>query len=125
MERLVVESDLRVLGFVISALGYNSATEALEPIVGLAAHPHWKVRFHVAAALPSLVDPDQIEPGAADALRRLSHDEEAEVRYYAVHALLGEVAGVDPDQLIRAIGGLLDDPDEQVRNMARTRDVGA
>lgn len=64
---LADERDPRVLAGVVSALGYNAATSSLNEVAQLAEHPHWLVRFHVAAALPSLVHPDQIQPNAADA----------------------------------------------------------
>ena len=118
------EADPRVLGWVISALGYNAASEALDEVVGFVDHADARVRFHVAAALPSLVDPDQIEAGAAAALLRLTCDDDAETRYYALYALLEEVAGVDPEQFDRAVAALVDDPDGQIRTMARTRRAG-
>lgn len=123
--RLARESDPGVLGWVISALGYNGATEALGEVVGFTSHPDWRVRFHVAAALPLLVNPDQVEPSAAEALMHLCQDDEAETRYYALYALLDEVVGVDPEQLTQTLTGLLNDPDEQIRSMALTRRVDA
>lgn len=124
LDRLATERDPRVLGWVISALGYNGAREALGEVVGLATHPHWRVRFHVAAALPALVDPDQIQPDAAEALLGLCRDDEAETRYYALYALLDEVTGVDPEQRDRVLASFANDPDEQLRTMARTRSTG-
>jgi HEAT repeat protein len=56
VDRLNREDQPRVLGWVISALGYNGAREALGEVLPFVEHPHRRVRFHVAAALPSLVD---------------------------------------------------------------------
>ncbi len=123
--RLSEEHDPRVLGWIISALGYNAARESLDEVLPFAEHPHWRVRFHVAAALPALVDPDQTQPRAADALLALCRDDYAETRYYALYALLEEVAGVDQDELAHAITALREDPDEQIRAMARARRVDA
>jgi len=123
--RLSEEHGPRVLGWIISALGYNAARESLDEVLPFAEHPHWRVRFHVAAALPALVDPDQIQPRAADALMALCRDDYAETRYYALYALLEEVAGVDQDELAHAITALREDPDEQIRAMARARHVDA
>ena len=122
---LAEERDPRVLAGVVSALGYNAATNSLKEVVRLAKHPHWLVRFHVAAALPSLVNPDRIQPNAADALLRLCRDPERDIRYYALYALLEEVAGVEPEHLNNALADLRDDPDEQIRSMARSRRADA
>ena len=113
----------RVLGWAISALGYNRAREALSAVLTFAAHPHCAVRFHVAAALPALVDPDQVEPAASEALQRLCGDEDADTRFYALYALVEEVCGVDEAQVNEALGNRLDDPDEAIRSYAREHHV--
>ena len=71
------------------------------------------------------MNPEQIESRAGDALLALSRDDYAETRYHALYALLEEVAGIDPDKLTQAITALRDDPDEQIRAMARARRVDA
>jgi HEAT repeat protein len=121
VDRLSQESDPRVLGWVISALGYNGAREALQRVLPFADHPFWRVRFHVAAALPSLVDPERIEPDALAVLQQLCRDDDAETRFYALYALVEEVAGVDVEHLSRSITDRLDDPDEQIREFARAQ----
>jgi hypothetical protein len=60
--RLRRELDPGVLQWIVSALGYHCAREALPAVLALAAHPDTRVRFHVAAALPCLVDPARVEP---------------------------------------------------------------
>lgn len=117
IERLDREADPRVLGWVISALGYNRAREALGDVLRLVDHPHGRVRFHVAAALPSLVDEERIEPNAAEALQLLCRDDEADTRYYALVALIEEVSGVEPELITQTLTNLLNDPDEQVREL--------
>ncbi|MEV4412585.1 HEAT repeat domain-containing protein [Catellatospora sp. NPDC049609] len=119
VDRLAQESEPRVLGWVISALGYNGAREALGEVLRLTEHPHWRVRFHVAAALPSLVDPDHIESRALNALQHLCGDDEADIRFYALYALLEEVTGVDRGRNTQLIIDLMNDPDEQIRRLAR------
>jgi HEAT repeat protein len=94
-DRLGRESDPRVLGWVISVLGYNGAREALGEVLRFVDHPHWRVRFHVAAALPSLVNEKRIEPCAAQALQRLCRDDDADTRYCALYALVEEVSGAE------------------------------
>ncbi len=120
VERLDQEQDPRVLRWVISALGYNGAREALDAVLRFTGHPDAWVRFHVAAALPSLADPELIEPGALEALRTLCRDEEADTRYHALYAMVEEISGADPERVARSLADLLDDPDEQIRELART-----
>jgi HEAT repeat protein len=120
VERLDREADPRVLGWAISALEYNRAREALGDVLRFVDHPHWRVRFHVAAALPSLVDEERIEPDAAEALQLLCRDDDADTRYYAVVALIEEVSGVEPELMTQTLTSLLDDPDEQIRELAAT-----
>jgi hypothetical protein len=116
--RLRQESDPGVLGWVVSALGYHGARAALAEILALAGHHDAWLRFSVAAALPSLVDPGGIEPEAAEALIRLCHDQDSDTRFYALYAATQEVAGFDADALNALTGELLADPDPQVRAMA-------
>jgi HEAT repeats len=119
VDRLSKESDPRVLGWVISALGYNCAREALQRVLLFADNPSWRVRFAVAAALPSLVDPERIEPDALAVLLRLCRDDDADTRFYALYALVEEVAGVGVEQLNQITVDLQDDPDDQIREFAR------
>lgn len=119
-ELLRQEPDARVLAWIISALGYNAARESLPEVLRFVEHSEAGVRFAVAAALPGLVDPQQIEPAAADALLTLCRDGDPEIRYYALYALLDEVSGTDPLQLANVRTALENDPDEQIRTMALT-----
>lgn len=117
--RLGREPDVAVLIWVISALGYNGAREALADVLLFADHPDVLVRYEVAANLPALVDPAGIEPEAADALLRLCHDADADTRWYALTALVEEVVGVDPGRVRETLCALADDPDQQIRALAR------
>ncbi|GGM69639.1 hypothetical protein GCM10007977_084190 [Dactylosporangium sucinum] len=119
VDRLSREDDPGVLQWVISALGFNGVKEALGGVLRFTGHADWRVRFHVAAALPGLVNPERIEPDAVDALQRLCLDEEPEIRYYALYALVEEVAGTDPERIAHSVTYLLDDPDEQICALAR------
>jgi HEAT repeat protein len=116
--RLRAEPEARVLGWIVSALGYHGAGQALPEVLALAGHPDPRVRFAVAAALPGLVDPAGIEPEAAQALIRLCLDAESNTRFYALYAVTQEVNGIDPAALAELTGRLLADPDKQVRAMA-------
>ena len=116
--RLCDETDPAVVRWIVSALGYHRGKEALSQVVALADHPDERVRFHVAAALPSLVDLDRVEPEAADALIRLCHDDDAETRFYALYAATREIAGLDVQAVTDMAAQLVNDPDEHVRVMA-------
>lgn len=116
--RLDHETDPFVLGWLISALGYNGARESLADVLRFADHPHEFVRCYVAAELPYLVDPDHPDPDAVAALQHLSGDTDPEIRYYAHYALVKELPGLDPEQISRAISEWLTDPDDDVRAVA-------
>jgi hypothetical protein len=49
--RLREETDFAVLRWIVSALGYHGAHEALPEVLALAGHEDDRVRFRVAAAL--------------------------------------------------------------------------
>jgi hypothetical protein len=117
-ERLRDEPDPRVLGWVISALGYHAVLESLPGVLALAGHSSAWVRFSVAGALPGLINPIAIEPQAASVLAGLCHDEDPEIRFYALYALVEEVNGLEPALLARVTAALRDDPDTQVRGLA-------
>jgi HEAT repeat protein len=119
VDRLDQERDPDVLRWLISALGYNAAREALRDVLRFVGHPDWRVRFRIASALPALVDPAQVEPEAVNALQRLCRDEEADTRWYALYALLKEVTGADPERVAETVAHLVNDPDEQIRELAR------
>ncbi|MFI5494226.1 HEAT repeat domain-containing protein [Actinoplanes sp. NPDC051859] len=116
--RLREETDPAVLHWIVSALGYHHDKEALPQVVALADHPDEWVRFHVAAALPGLVNLDQVEPEAADALLRLCHDDDAETRYYALYAVTRDIPSMDLQAVTELVTQLANDPDDQVRAMA-------
>jgi len=116
--RLGVETDPAVTGWLVSALGYHRGRQALPEVVALAGHPDVRVRFHVAAALPGLVDLDEVEPEAAEALIRLCHDDDADTRYYALYAVTREIGGLNMEAVTRLTTELANDPDAQVHAMA-------
>lgn len=113
--RLRDEPDPGVLRWIVSALGYHGAREALPEVLVLAGHHDDRVRFHVAAALPALVDPAGVEPPAVAALRRLCHDDDPDIRYYALYAATREVTGMDTEALA---AGFANDPDASIRELA-------
>jgi hypothetical protein len=116
--RLRDETDPAVVRWIVSTLGYHRGQEALSEVVALAGHPDDRVRFHVAAALPGLVNLDHVEAEAADALIGLCHDDDAETRYYALYAVTREIGGLNVQEVTRLVAQLVNDPDEQIRTMA-------
>ena len=122
---LGLEDDSWLLGLVVSGLGAHRGGEALADVVALAAHPDDGVRYRVAAVLPDLVVAAGAAPGepgwadAVDALRSLCRDEDPDVRYYALGALIDPRLGVAGDDLAATIGELVRDEDELIRTRAR------
>ncbi|WP_430789332.1 HEAT repeat domain-containing protein [Actinoplanes sp. G11-F43] len=117
-DRLRKESEPDVLRWIVSALGFHRAREALPEIVVLARHPDARVRFHVAANLTRLVDLRAVDPDAADALIRLCHDDDPDIRYYALYAATREIAGMNVELVTTLTAELRSDPDTQIGTMA-------
>jgi HEAT repeat protein len=123
--RLSTETDPLVLYWLISALGYHAGAEGLDDVLAFASHPDAAVRFHVAAALPSLINPGQAEHRAVDVLETLCHDDDADIRWYAFYALAEETTGV-PAERIRAVADLMaGDDDQQIRELVRPHQSGS
>ncbi|MEV4517639.1 hypothetical protein AB0K00_52865 [Dactylosporangium sp. NPDC049525] len=117
MDLLEREQDPIVLGWVVSAVGYHELTRALPGVLRLAGHDDDFVRFHVAANIPCLVDPDAVDDAAITALEVLTGDEDEDVRGYAIYGLVVEV-GADPARIAGTVARLLADPDPHVRWLA-------
>ncbi|WP_371496165.1 HEAT repeat domain-containing protein [Kitasatospora sp. NBC_00374] len=116
------EPDPQVLRWTISTFGYHCAHETLDTVLGYAGHEDWPVRFGVAAALPSVADPDRTEERVVDALLRLSGDDDEDVRWYALYALFNETSGV-PDERKRAWAAALA-ADADAERCAELRHIG-
>ena len=117
LEMLEHEQDPIVLGWVVSAAGYHGMSQALPAVLRLAGHADDFVRFHVAANIPCLVDPDAVDDAAVTALEVLTGDEDDDVRDYAIYGLVVEVE-VDPARIAGTVARLLADPDPHVRWLA-------
>ncbi|MFJ1702511.1 HEAT repeat domain-containing protein [Kitasatospora sp. NPDC088346] len=124
------EPDPRVLGGMISALGFLGATEALDTVLGYARHQAWQVRFGVAAALPCVADPDRTEERVVDVLLRLGADEDEDVRWYALYARFNETSGVPAERRRAWASALVDaagagaDPEAGAERCAELRHIG-
>jgi HEAT repeat protein len=112
------EADPSVLPWVISALGYRHAHQALPEVLRHLRHPDAAVRFHIAAALPALVSTLHVEPDAIRALQALCRDTDATTRYYALHALIAEDLPIPPQAASQTATTMLTDPDELTRTLA-------
>lgn len=115
---LDIESDAVVIGWAISALGYQPAPESAHRVATFANHADRGVRFDVAAALPALTDGDAIDPVIRQTLELLTNDDDADVRYYALTGLTDDLH-VPLDLIAPTVRDRFSDPDEQVREVAR------
>lgn len=112
------DEDPDVVEWAISCLGYQgSGPAALAVMLGQSAHPSWRVRFAVAAGLPGLLNPDDLDPEAMAVLLRLAEDDDPDVRSYALMGLTGDL---ELTETIRPLlEAHLDDPDVQIRRHVR------
>ncbi|MBO9555979.1 HEAT repeat domain-containing protein [Cellulomonas sp.] len=114
------EDDPATERSLLAALALNGATEALDEFLRRLDHPDDGVRVTVAFQLPYLTDPDAPAAEVIDALEHLTHDADGEVRHFALYALVAEDGFVvDPARALRVARSLAEDPDPQVREMAR------
>ncbi|AEE44590.1 HEAT repeat domain-containing protein [Cellulomonas fimi] len=104
---------------LLQALAYNGAREAVGRFLDRVDHPDDGVRTTVAFQLPYLTDPDDPATEVLDALEHLTADPDADVRHYALYALVQEGGFVvDPPRALLVARRLVDDPDDQVRDLA-------
>jgi len=114
---LRTESDPTILGWTISAIGHNSLSEMLPEVLSFQHHREQRVRFHVAAAMIGLLEPESVDSRGLAALRELSSDDDADVRYYALTTLVDDLR-VPPADLADVLRDRRDDTDEQIRDIA-------
>jgi HEAT repeats len=81
-------------------------------------HPDPGVRETVAFQLPFVLDPRGVGGEVADAFVTLAEHSDADVRYYALFAVVEEGAQVGAVRRERILELLRDDPDERVRELA-------
>ena len=125
---LATERAPRVLSWTISALGYQHMSgvrdrlaptpAVLSAVLAFATHREASVRFALANALPCLIDEDNPEPSAIEALVGLSSDEDADTRYYAFAALTDDFSLTHLPGVRRALEECVGDPDAQIRTCA-------
>jgi HEAT repeat protein len=112
------EADVEVLQWAISCLGYQpSGPDALLAVLARANHADSAIRFNVAAALPGLHDPESSDSVAVEALVKLTEDEDADVRSYALMGLVDDLGLTSAKREI--VEARLTDDDEQIRRVAR------
>jgi HEAT repeat protein len=82
-------------------------------MLGQAGHPSSRVRFAIAAGLPRLLNPDDVDPEALAVLLSLTEDDNPNVR---AHALMGLTYDLELADTIRPLlEAHSDDTDEQIR----------
>lgn len=115
---LSTEQDARVLGWVVSAIGYQYAPELLPMVLGLKGHEDPAVRYNVVSAVAGLLEPPTPDQRAVEVLIELTTDEDADVRYLALSTLIEDLQ-MDPRTLQSAILARVGDPDDQIRVLAQ------
>jgi hypothetical protein len=129
LEMIEQEPDPAVLQWVVSAIGYQHMSNradrlipeptAVASVLKCADHHDERVRFHVAAALPSLMNENSPEPEAIAVLVALSADPDAHTRWYALAALVDDFGLVGREDVSRALEERLQDEDDQIGRAAR------
>jgi HEAT repeat protein len=124
------EPDPAVLQWIVSAIGYQhmsghrrerltAESVVLASVLNCADHHDERVRFHVAAALPSLMNEDSPAPDTIQVLLALSADPDADTRWYALSALIDDFGLVGRKDVYRALEERLEDEDDHIARAAR------
>lgn len=116
---LAQEAEPRMERLLLQALAFNGAREALPAFLARVAHPDDGVRETVAFQLPYVVGPAGAGEEVADAVLALAADADPDIRYYALHAVVEEGLDIGIERHEQLLSPLRDDPDEQVRYLAR------
>jgi HEAT repeat protein len=107
------ERDPRVRNSAVNALGHLGNAEAIPLILRYKDHPDADIRFQVAFALGCFPN----DPESIGGLLKLTSDEDADVRDWAVFGL-GVQGDVDSPELRETLLRCLDDPNKEVREEA-------
>ncbi|MCP4086836.1 MAG: hypothetical protein GY745_17545 [Actinomycetia bacterium] len=112
------DEDSEVVRWAISCLGCQATGPvALTAVLDRADHPDPGIRFAVAAALPYLLDPAHLEEAPVEALVKLTEDDDADVRAYALMGLVNDLGLADDKREV--VKARLADTDDQIRRVAR------
>jgi HEAT repeat protein len=109
LRMLEAERQPRVLCAVLSAIGHQSAVEAIKPASRLTSHVEADVRFAVVMALMG-----QEHPVAVASLIDLTRDQNSDVRDWATFAL-GTQLQLDTPEIRDALAARLFDQDDDTR----------
>jgi HEAT repeat protein len=120
---VAAESDPEVLTQLITALSQHADAADLETVIRFSTHEDDSVREAAACGLLDGVDPRgrlrDIDRRIVDALVRLSADAADDVRYSAVYDIANRL-DLDADgRLADALLAHIDDPDDDLRALAR------
>jgi HEAT repeat protein len=118
LDLLATEEDPFFERLLLQALAFQGAREALVEFTARVRHPDTGVRRSVAFQLPSVIDQDDVDPAAAEALEVLTRDVDADTRYYALHALVAEGLNLDRPWVEGIATRLVQDPDRKIRHLA-------
>lgn len=106
------DSHPEVVRCAISGMAHRPHVDGLSPILGLAHHPDENIRFAVAVALGSY-----LEPSSTEMRCELANDEDDDVRDWATFGL-GSLHEVDTQEVRATLWRKLNDPDADVRGEA-------
>jgi hypothetical protein len=117
LDRLIEqETNLEVLRWVVSCLGFQHGEQAVARLVPFAVHPDQEIRATVAFHIAGCAEP--MGQRVVDTQLVLARDEDAMVRGHAVYDFV-ETISADTPEVRATLAALLDDPDEDVRSYAR------
>lgn len=117
IEALRTETDADVLSILIDVLGSAGDEEALEQVLFLRTHPDDRVRWHVAAQLPFLTDPEEPDRRVIDVLVELSRDLDEDTRDVATFGL-GSQLLIDSSDIRSALLARVNDLNKDTRSEA-------
>jgi HEAT repeat protein len=120
LQLLEAEDRPRMVRGLLQALAFNASTESLSAFLDHVDHEDASVRETIAFQLPYLLDADQPDERAITALETLCGDTDEDVRFYALYSLTNDGLAIDRDRIGSTLRGLVNDPDERVRSLART-----
>lgn len=112
------DSDPGVVACAISCFAYQPGSEAaLQAVLARANDPDSTIRFAVADALPNLISDTGGTAVGLQALVKLTADDDADVRSYALMGLVNDLGYADRER--SAVEARLLDVDDQIRRVAR------
>lgn len=115
---LRAETDENVIYWIVGAFGFLESAKVTDKLVALAGHIEPGIRYHVATALMNSGSED-VPAEIWDALSKLCHDGNAEVRFSAVFEVGSWYEASSDDRAKRELALALNDDDPFVARAAK------